>query len=395
MLSILTITPKFYDSTYLMALWGLFFLLKLLTLNRSNGILGHLFTLGVIYVFICLIYKLLGISSASMGYCILAPFFYFVPVFALMIIDRCENEQQIRFLFHFLALAVAFNIADNIWLSYEYGIDNLVFQNLGGKLEEEGLTELNFGGSQFVNMSVFYACMMFMAFLKSNNRNEKYLFLVYWGISAYFIVFCSLKASAVILLLLSLALMYISYKTKGKNGNMLTLTAIVGALLFFLRDGIFNFLIDIIDSDRITVRLTSLTTEGDVEDSSLMGRSNLWLVSIQSWLSSLISFFFGIGSHNWKDFMTTAESGVGNHSDWLDVLAKYGIIGALILYSSLKEYYEYLNNKYGNSFKYEILSFFLLILIMGLTKKIVNAQPAIMIFILFPLTLKYCSYKVS
>lgn len=395
-LSILTITPKYYVGTLLMGLWGVIFIFEFGKFNRFSAKLRSFFYLGIIFIFICIFYKLLGVSSAKMGYCVIGPFLYFAPILALMIIDKCNNEQQIRFLFHFLALVTAINVADNIRLSYEFGMENVVFQRLGGMVEEEGNSEFNFGGSQFVNMTVFYTCIMFMAYLKSNERLEKILFGVYVAISAYFIVICSLKASAVVLMLMSLALMYVSVKSKANINIVLILLTVLGVIAFIFMDNVIHLLISVIDSDRITERLIIFTNEGDVTDSSsFVSRSNLWLVSIDTWLSSISSFFFGIGNHNWNDFMTTANSGIGNHSDILDVLARYGIIGALILYLSFKLYYDYLRYNFGTSYEYEIFVFFILFLAMGLTKKVIHPLPAIMIFILFPITLKYFSNKES
>ena len=396
-ISIITITPIFSINKYLMVLWFFFFLFELPKIISYNGKVKKIFTLGVLFVLICIVYKIIGVSSANIVYCFLTPYLYFAPVLALIIIDRCNNEQQIRFLFHFLALAIAINIADNIRLSFEYGIENLAFQSLSGTMEmEEGLVGLNLGTSKFVNMSVFYACTMFMAFLKSNERYEKLLFLTYVGISSYFILVCSLKASAMILMIISFVLMYISVRSKKRIGTLMVFTVFVGGLLFLFRDTIINFLIDILDSDRISSRLLIFTTEGDMDNSgTFVARENLWLVSLKSWLGSLSSFIFGIGDHNWAGPLGTASSGIGNHSDLLDVLARYGIIGAIILYSSIKACYNYSRSKYGSSFKFEIISFFILILLMGFTKKFVQAQPAIIIFILFPLTLRYCSKRES
>ena len=393
-LSILTITPKYHVGILLITLWCVFFIFELRNIINSNRKLRNIFILGVAFVFICAIYKILGVSSAKMWYCINAPLLYFAPVSALMIIDRCNNEQQIRFLFHFIALAVAINIADNIRLSYEFGMENIVFQRLSGEMAEEGVTGLNFGGSTFVNMSVFYACTMFMVFLKSSTKLGKLLFLIYVGISAYFIIICSLKASAIILMLIGFVFMYVSVKSNGHIGTIMFFITVVGGATFLFIDNIINILINVIDSGRITERFIIFTSEGEVSDSSsFMSRSSLWMVSIKTWLSGIGSFFFGIGEHNWHDFRSTADSGVGNHSDLLDVLARYGIFGALVLFSSIKLYYDYLNRKYGASSKFFIISFFVLILLMGFTKKIVSAEPAIMIYILFPLTLRYCFNK--
>lgn len=392
-LSVVTITPKFYfgSGAYVMISWMFFSVFEFLRYNRFNNKLKNLFILGIVFVLICAVYKIIGVSSASIEYCTARPFLYFAPVMALMIIDSCDNDQQIRFLFHFLALAIAINIADNIRLSNEFGLENIAFQNLSGLLREEGYEGLNLGGSMFVNMTVFYSGVMFFAFLNSDKGVEKNLFLSYFVISISFVVFFSFKASAVLLVLLSLMLMYISYRSMEKVKTILILTAFIGVILYLFWNSIINFLIDIIGSDRITQRLISLTTEADVQDSTLTGRANLWNVSLQSWLSSVSSFFFGIGDHNWNDFVSTADSGIGAHSDLLDVLGRYGIFGALILYSSIIIFYNYLQQQFGSTFKWEIVSFFILLLLMGLTKKIIASEPPIVIFILFPLSLKFFS----
>lgn len=386
-ISAITVTPILFNELYVMILWIAFFLWESNKIIRSDN---KLLILGCFYVLDCVVYRLLGVSSASMWYCIHAPLLYFAPVLAMIVIDRCDNEQQIRFLFHFLALVIAINIADNIRLTYQIGLKNVTYQLLAGRMEDEGFTGLNLGGTGFVNMAVFYAFTMFMAFLRSNKRKEKLLFLIYVGTSVYFITFCSLKASALLLMLLSMALMYVSVKSKKRMSTIFPVIIIGGGLIFLLRDFIINFFIDIIGSKRITDRLIVFTAEADLEDAgSLMTRSELWLVSIKSWLSGVISFFFGIGDHNWAHFMATADSGIGNHSDLFDVFGRYGIIGALILYSSIKVYYDFLQKKFGVLFKFEIISFIFLLLAMGFTKKIVIAQQAIIILILFPLALRY------
>ena len=392
-LSVITVTPKFYAGAGLimMVSWMFFFFFEYNKVVKSNRTLKKVLLLGTFFVLICVIYKLIGLSSASMSYCIARPFLYFAPVLALMVIECCDNKQQVKSLFHFLALVIAINIVDNIRLTYEFGIENIAYQKLVGVIKDEGYDGLNFGGSMFVNMIVFYSCLMFLAFLKTKIRSEKLIFFSYWGVSVYFIVFCSLKASALVLMLISFALMYVSVKSKGRIGLLLTVAAFGGLLTFLLRDYIVSYLMDIIGSDRISQRLIMFTSGGDLEDNALSGRENLWLVSLRSWTNNVMSFFFGIGDHDRTDFVNTEASGIGNHSDLFDVLGRYGIIGAIVLYSSIKKYYDFLKKKYGVSFKWEIVSFFVLLVLMGLTKKFIAAQPPIVIFILFPLTLKYLS----
>lgn len=388
-LSVLTVTPLYYTAKYMMIYWAIFFIFALGYVKKTNVKIRHILLLAVIFVLICVSYKLLGVSSAVLGYCITNPFVYFAPVMALAIIDRCGNESQIRFLLHFISLAVAINVLDSIRLTYTLGLEYLAYQQFAGVLAEEGISGLNLGGSFFVNMVVFYANVMFFAFLKTKNRIEKILFLSYFIISAYFILMCSLKGSAVVLLILSIVLQFISDRG-GLHFNRIVVLTIVAFLVFYVfRDDIINFLISIIGSDRIADRLIVFTSEKSIETSgTLMARERLWMVSVHSWLQNIATFFFGIGDHNWNEFSTMA-SGIGNHADLFDVLGRYGLVGGVILYSSIKIYYDYLKKKFGSLFKFEIISFLILIILMGTTKKFVAGEPAIVIFLLFPLCLNY------
>lgn len=388
--SVITITPIAYTEKYMMVLWTVLFLSTIKSFNKSNIKLRKILFLGVAFVFLCTAYWVLGISSATLAYCMPKPFLFFAPIVGLILIDQCDNHSQISFLFHFLSLAIAINITDSIWITRSIGIENMVYQNLAESLGENGYTGLNLGGSMFVNMIVFYATLMFLAFINATQNIEKVLFLIYFSISAYFIIFCSLKASAILLLLVAILLQYISNKGKKNFWIIFFLSVFLIGILYAFRDNLINLLIDIIDSERVTSRLEVFATGANVTDnSSFAGRENLFILSLQSWLRDPETFVFGIGDHNWEDFSSTIASGVGNHSDLVDVLARYGIVGGIILYSSLAIYYNYLKENFGAFFKVEIFSFFILILFMGLSKKFITGEPAIAIFLLFPLCLKY------
>lgn len=391
-LAVMTVTPILYVKKYMMAAWIALFVITLGYISNSNINLKRLGHRGIAFVAICIIYKLIGVSSASLPYC-LTPLVYFGPVVALIIIEKCDNENQIRFLFHFISLVIAINVLDSIRIARMYGYA-LVYQQLYAMLKENGITNLNLGGSLFVTMVAFYVGVMFHVFLKSKRMIEKVLFFLYFAIGFYFIFFISLKASAIMLVILSILLMYIASRG-GKNiERIFFLSAFFGIVIFLFRDAIINFLISVIDSERITSRLIVFASSDLAEEnSSLESREGLWLVSLNTWLDGIGNFIFGAGDHNFADFVDTASTGVGNHSDLLDVFARYGLLGGVLLYSSIKIYYDYLKQMYGDSFKWEIFAFFILIIITGFTKKFVGAELSIIIFILFPLSLRYLSFS--
>lgn len=396
LMAVLTVTPRFYVAIYMIPLWMVFFCFTLSSIGRTSREIKKLLLLGLLFVTICITYKLLGVSSASLTYCMVRPFVYFAPILALVVIHECDNESKIRFLFHFISLVIAVNVADSIRLVHQFGLENMIYQRLAEAVEGESEGVLNLGGTLFVNMIAFYGSVMFFAFLRSRRFAEKLLFFFYFGITAYFIVFLSLKASVIIILFASVVLMYVANKSKNNFGKIVLISLLIIGFLYIFRDSIINGMISIIDSDRITSRLEIFTSSGDVgESSTLMSREHLWLVSINSWLQDPLTFLFGIGDHDWVQLGSEEKSGIGNHSDILDVLARYGILGASVFYSSIIVYYKYLKRIYGGLYKWEIVSFMITILMMGLTKRFISGEVAIIYFILFPLSLKYLSKETS
>lgn len=90
---------------------------------------------------------------------------------------------------------------------------------------------------------------------------------------------------------------------------------------------------------------------------------------------------FGI-THKATDFEETAELGVGNHSEWLDDLALYGIFAVLIfafLYIAAKE--QIRQSKYSLSL--------ILFVFLGFNNPILNFQVIFTVYLLIPIFLEY------
>lgn len=341
----------------------------------------------VCYIFMCVIYKVLDISSAGFGYCLLHTLF-FLPFFSLLIFEQQFNGNKARFLFHAISFIIALNIADSIRLTIMYPLE-IAFQNMSEELAMEGVTGLNLGGSMFVNMTVLFLSVMMIAFLNTTNKREKVLFGLYAAIASWFIVMCSAKASAVVLAVVAIVTQFITHKGKNKFKLFTLILCLFVVLKFYLNDIIY-FASDFIDNERLTSRLLVFTADDSAAaekgNMTLEARAELWLVSVKTWLSTPTTFIFGIGEHNHLDFISTEASGVGNHSDLLDVFARYGIIGGLLLYGILIKYYKWLSRNL-DAFKNYIATFFLLLVLMGLTKRFISGEEAIVVFMLLPLCL--------
>ena len=91
--------------------------------------------------------------------------------------------------------------------------------------------------------------------------------------------------------------------------------------------------------------------------------------------------FFGV-IHKAADFEETAKLGVGNHSEWLDDLALYGVFAFLIfsfLYRAGKEQFK----------RTKFLLSLLLFTFLGFNNPILNFQVIFTVFLLIPIFLEY------
>ena len=185
-------------------------------------------------------------------------------------------------------------------------------------------------------------------------------------------------------------MMFVVNKAKRPIKAVVAIAISFGVLLTFI-DPLIHLLVNLIDNSRVGSRLLIFTEEGDTygNANSINSRMDLWLVSLRTWTNSIPSFIFGIGDHVRNDTISTEASGIGNHSDFFDILAKYGIIGGVILYNILKNLFVYTKGQVTRKQYLKVLVFFCLILVFGFTKKIVLPSISIMLFIFFPLCIYY------
>ena len=75
--------------------------------------------------------------------------------------------------------------------------------------------------------------------------------------------------------------------------------------------------------------------------SSGESRLELSFTSLKTWFGSAGSFIFGVGDHRSDEVRENLALGIGNHAEFFDVFARYGIVGACLFFKliskSLKE----------------------------------------------------------
>lgn len=102
---------------------------------------------------------------------------------------------------------------------------------------------------------------------------------------------------------------------------------------------IFDWLANVVPSDRLASRFNDISTAlsyADMEASggSLSGRNRLMGISWDTFTSNFGYFIFGAGEHYGSNKI------IGHHSFFLDTLAQYGIIGGAIMFFYFKKQYQ-------------------------------------------------------
>ena len=361
----------------------IFFIKKIL--GCGDILLNKVRNFWCVFLIICVAYIFVGISEGTAS-SVLPYFLFIIPLFIYVLITSDCDDTQLHSLFHFFCFIIAFNIADSVRICL-VNPEYISYQGLSEELEMYGIAGLNLGGASFLNMSVFFLNVMLISFFNTKEKAERIIFGIYAGITFFFDVFLSMKGSVILITFFSLVLNYCDHKSEQfiKASSWVVLLFLV---VYFLRDFLVYSLVNIIGSDRVAVRLLAFTSdnEGLGEVNTFTSRANLWLVSIQTWLRNIGTFFFGIGNRYYVAGQSAALTGIGQHSDFLDSLAKYGLIGTSILIIVFVNMYKYMV-VIAKEYKNFIITFFIVILYFAFFKKIFFPEVGFIFFCLLPLCL--------
>lgn len=363
---------------YLLVLWlgfYAYYFVKIRTPYKCNSVL----ILMAIYFSILFMYTIIGISDARLGN-YPGQIMFFSPILLYISLTSKCNIRQIKYIFIAILTIAAINIIDSIRLSILYPAST--YQLIVGELEDViDISNLNIGGTSFITMTLFYMNVTLYSYFRENSKHIKLLYLLYTIIAFYFIVFCSFKAAALIYAILSIVVQYIATKSKSPM-RMFSIAGVIALFLLIFIEPIVELIVAVVGSERIAERLLGII--GNDTSGASQGRGELFMISINSWLSSIITFFFGIGDH--RSSIDAYKTGISQHADLLDNLARYGIMGFLVLYGLFKRFYLYVLENTTPKERFGVLSFLIVLVLCGCTKKLFYFNTGLMIFFLFPIS---------
>lgn len=313
-----------------------------------------------------------------------------------------------------------YNYAEKIFtcaLLFLIVIANVIYNDVVGQTMQEVYKMLvdsdvskdyNLGSTTFVAFCLFFFPICFLLLYIKKHYVLKLLSCAAIAATGYFFFVISPRATATLLFLVILFFyLFNSDKEFNKRNVSRFFLKIIFLIfvLYFLYDILFSFLINYLfaDNQDMINRLDDLKglNSGKADDEgSLSLRIKLAKLSLSTWSDNIINFFIGIGEITPVGLDATyekyAKTGIGHHSQFIDQLARYGIIGGILLYKALKHTFScFVNSIHQIKPKNMLaLTFFVYVLYSFLNNSF-NWDIMFIVFVFLPLTADIVSETIE
>lgn len=247
------------------------------------------------------------------------------------------------------------------------------------------------------------------------------LFMLFSGMSLVFFLHVKTMLPKIIALAIFLLSLYLNFSILQRGTNVLFTIAEMGIILVFLlkRKGLvcflsiavlaltlyvymsgllvdmFDWLAEIVPSERLASRFKSISFALYYEDiaaggGSLNARNRLIGVSWDTFTSSFGHFVFGAGEHHGENTI------IGHHSFFTDTLARYGIIGGVMVFVYFKKQYQiimsYLDKNTDWALYMQCAVVFLFYVLRNYYGQLAYALVNLVLLVFFPLTFQLIQF---
>lgn len=318
-----------------------------LPVQNGNEIPAEMLRWWGIYTFWVIFMCLIRHSNISPKHYISTLYFYFIP-YMMVVVLKSYNIREIKLLWKIFFIVFMVNLIQN----YIIGFNNPDAFRLRDALDKSDNYFSNAGGTRFVTACLFMAPVFWLIIQGSTKRSLRQIMTIGVILIAVYISIINNRATATVILFVEmfmlLLLRYILHNVKSfvSIGVVLAILFIVS---FFFLDDILELSINIFgNNERFLQRLEDMKTVSggtnieDLEEGSLSARYFLWMTSVNTFLSSVPNFLFGVGIDVHEgDIWSLVNYGVGCHSEFFDLPAKFGIIGVFIVYKFLSSFIQF------------------------------------------------------
>lgn len=355
----------------------------------------------IAYAIVALIMIFLGRSATNINFFISRLPYYIIPIMGYFV-ARHYNVKELKLLVAFISIVFFANLFYNIGL---WNVMPEVF-------EEQESTEvsiqygimMNLADTQFVAVCMFVIGVVFMLFMNTTGLLRRMFYVSIGLVCGFFILFVNSRATTALLFgVMTLGMIMALFEPHKVNVRpyylkMSLFLIIVGS---FIAVPLLIWILQNTESVRMVERLEDVISfsksKGDMNslsEGSMAQRLALAQTSLNTFFSSPLNMLIGIGDHTVSFGMNLHKSGIGGHSEFIDILARYGIIGAFVFIGILKSYYKSLKSLSSDRsiIKYVNIIFFVFI-IYGFLNLVFLPTSEMFLFIVFPSIIKILSEK--
>lgn len=352
---------------------------------RYSSDKARLMIYTLLYICLCVFYKVIGISGIFPGR-LLFHLFFFVCILVMLLQPAIISTRQNLVLFYVLTIILILNIIENIRLCIVYPEVYL----LVNRARDSDVEGINIGGAHFYDQVLFLYSICLFGFFNCKEKILKCFMSLCIIISLVFIFGFCLKASVLVLAAVYTYLLYFSRKAKSLPHFIFK--SVIPAMVLFLivssfSDYILEQLSNLFSDSRIVSRIAVLVDSDSIEATSgnntMDARENLWMLSINTWTENIQNFIFGIGDHrvDW-DTQTARSVGIGQHSDFFDSFARYGLVGMVLLFSIHTLSFKFLMSNFSKKYRIQLFAIFLLFIMQCVTKTAFDPGLGFLLFVL-------------
>ena len=330
----------------------------------------------LIVIWLCyeILLRLINFSTSAWGnYAVHILYFFPVLVFGTYRTRISEKEKSFIWTVYFLSILL--NVISNVFVLIRYPQYNLML-NYAEIYNGISLQKLNLGNTMFAYLIMLFAlcCFYFVCF-----GRKKYIVPLILSV-AY--VFMSSKTTAMLLMLFGFLIIFQKkMANRIRRGQRIAIVAIGAVLIIIAIKVGLPLLANSIDNSYIQERLMAIAN-GDY-GSEYFSRIELAMLSLKTFASHP---FFGVGYELINLTSTGAYStGIGHHSEIIDLLGRYGLIGAIFNVLIYFGFYKYVMKLDGDendkSFGRILL---LIVLIYSFLNNSIAVETGVFLFYIIP-----------
>lgn len=295
----------------------------LLMIFSMRGKIQTSFAALLLVIVFIVVYKILGISDDTWA----NHSNIFMYIFTLLASEYMLLNlpaKRIKKCAVFLVAVLLLNLVYQYYLYFTLGTTLYSTRSL----LTEGIVA---GGTSFVSDMMLIAMLFTVICFLKVEKKIKFFSVIVIAASYYYVINIQTRATALIVLTMFIVACFaIGFSNQITPSRMIVFFGIVIGVCV-----IFPIVVNwIATSDNVYFSRkftaiqgmftgTSIIEESHLRESSLVARVYVAGVSLSTWTSSILHFFFGKG----YDAGLYYISGIGKHSDLIDLLPKYGLIG--------------------------------------------------------------------